>query len=69
MGRGKYTYASGGTYEGKWETGVQQGRGKFIVPHLNDPECIKVIYDGHFKDGVYSGWGRYTVMGGYIFEG
>ena len=49
-GKGKYTWPSGGIYDGEWKEGSRHGKGIFSWP---DGEK----YDGEWKEGKKHGYG------------
>ena len=53
----------GGTYEGEWEAGEMQGKGKFTYRGGCD------TYEGQIKDGMKWGYGKYIHTRGEIHEG
>ena len=53
----------GGTYEGEWEAGEMQGKGKFTYRGGRD------TYEGQIKDGMKWGYGKYIRASGEIYEG
>jgi len=50
-GTGKYTWADGRVYEGSWEAGERDGKGKMIYP----PEQGDSIVSGYWKKDEYVG--------------
>lgn len=55
-GTGKYTGASGGSYNGSFKNGLKNGYGVFIYSD-------GAKYEGYFKDGEYNGEGTLTFNG------
>jgi hypothetical protein len=61
-GKGKYTYASGGVYEGDWKDGKRTGKGKYTWADGG-------VYEGDWKYGMRTGKGKYTWANGDVYEG
>jgi hypothetical protein len=61
-GRGMYTYALGGKYDGEWKGGMIHGRG--VKTFKNGGK-----YDGEWKDGSHHGRGVKTFKNGDKYDG
>ena len=61
-GRGKYTEHTGLQYDGDWQNGTMEGRGRLKLPTMDE-------YFGEFRAGKASGIGRYVDVTGETFEG
>lgn len=61
-GKGKYTYADGGYYEGSWKNDKQDGTGV-------DVQANGERYEGDFRGGLKNGYGVYTWRDGSKYEG
>ena len=59
---GKYTYASGSTYEGQWDDEVQCGVG---TERWGDGS----VFEGHFLNGEKHGPGKFVWSTGCVYEG
>ena len=61
-GQGKYSYATGETYEGSWSNNLIDGLGV-----LKDPG--EGAYEGSFRDGKKDGQGTFTWQDGTVYSG
>ena len=61
-GEGKRIFASGHTYEGKWQDGRCHGYGKFTYPDGQ-------IFEGEWKDGRRNGEGKLMMPDGQVIAG
>ena len=62
VGRGKYTYPSGGKYIGEWKNGKKHGQGTFTYPDGRK-------YVGEWKNGKKHGQGTWTSPNGKKYVG
>jgi len=58
----KHTYPDGGVYEGNWEEGKRNGKGRCTFSNGH-------TYDGDWKDDKRIGKGKYTWPNGEVYEG
>jgi hypothetical protein len=61
-GHGSYRDITGASYEGDWQRGQMEGRGRLRLPGGDE-------YVGQMRGGKADGLGRYTDVTGEIFEG
>lgn len=59
---GKYEFLDGTVYEGQFENGLFNGKGKLILPDVG-------TYEGMFVSGLRSGDGKMTFSNGDIYNG
>jgi hypothetical protein len=58
----KHIYPDGAVYEGSWEEGKRNGKGKYTFSNGD-------TYDGDWKDDKINGKGKYTWPNGGVYEG
>lgn len=61
-GRGRFTFANGGTHDGNWKDGNPHGRGVRVYANGD-------TYDGEWKDDTPHGHGVCTDVNGVTYDG
>ncbi|XP_034741033.1 alsin-like isoform X3 [Etheostoma cragini] len=66
-GRGTMKWPDGRIYNGNFRKGQEDGYGECIIPNkvLKKPD----IYQGHWRDGKFHGFGKYKYASGEVYEG
>mmetsp|Transcript_23918 Transcript_23918/g.40104 ORF Transcript_23918/g.40104 Transcript_23918/m.40104 type:complete len:763 (+) Transcript_23918:65-2353(+) len=66
-GRGISTYANGDKYEGEYNNGLKEGRGKYIFAAVGNGQ--NAFYEGEWKTNKKSGHGIFVYPNGAKYEG